>query len=79
MRLLLLALLLPACTTVRENGRAVMFTSSNAAHLVYRSPTGTYLEITKLDNAIIHRTVFNGVGYAAGAIGAGIATSGLKP
>lgn len=79
MKLLLIALLLPACTTVRENGKTVFLTGANAGHLVYRSPAGSYLEIDKLDHAIIHRTVFNGVGYAAGGIGAAIATSGIKP
>lgn len=50
------------CTTVKENGKTVFLTGANAGHLVYRSPAGSFLEIDKLDHAIVHRTIFDGVG-----------------
>ncbi len=48
-----LALFSSACTMVRENGKTVFATGANASHLVYRSPAGSFLEIDKLDHAII--------------------------
>lgn len=61
------------CTAVRENGKTVFLTGANAGHLVYRSPAGSFLEIDKLDHAIVHRTIFDGVGktiIAGGMAGA---------
>lgn len=71
--LLLISLFLCSCTTVKENGKTVFLTGANAGHLVYRSPAGSFLEIDKLDHAIVHRTIFDGVGktiIAGGMAGA---------
>lgn len=67
------------CTTVRENGKTVFLTGANAGHLVYRSPTGSYLEITALDHAIIHKTIGGAIGQSALSLGTAIATSGIVP
>lgn len=82
----LLVLSLTGCvqTRVMENGHTVFATQCNAQHLVYKSPAGSYLEITGLD----HSTATTAQGNAAsqvigagsgfvGAVGAAVATHGL--
>ena len=73
-----------AQTRVMENGKTVFATQCNAQHLVYRSPAGSYLEITGMD----HSSATTAQGNAAsqvigatsgfvGAVGAAVATHGI--
>ncbi len=73
-----------AQTRVFENGKTVFATQANAQHLVYKSPAGSYLEITGLDhsNATLAQgtaagKVLGGIGNVVLKTGTAISTSGL--
>lgn len=78
MRLLALLLLcLPACTTIKENGQTVFYSSSNLAGVHFRTAHGTQFDAATVDNAVVHTAIGNMVSKGILSGGTAFATSGL--
>lgn len=67
---------LTGCSTVYENGKPVFQTSSNIVGLHYRSPAGTTLDASSIDNSTIHQAIGTEVVKGITATGAAVYTGG---
>lgn len=76
---LALALALGGCVTVYERGQKLAVIGGNVQTFHLESPAGTKVDMTGIDNAIIHKTIGGAVGQAALSAGTALATSGLVP